>query len=162
MEIKGDYKNQYYTYVVTRNGETVETQDPYGRACGVNGKRSMVVDLEATMPEQFEKDTRVVVPEEDRVFYELHVKDFSAAKSSGVRKEYRGKYMAFTEKHTTLNGDGEHKTCLSYIKELGVSHIHILPMHLTGDMTRKITMYRKVPMLPMHMMVMCVFVNVSR
>lgn len=133
LEIKGDYKNQYYTYVVTRNGETVETQDPYGRACGVNGKRSMVVDLEATMPEQFEKDTRVVVPEADRVFYELHVKDFSAAKSSGVRKEYRGKYMAFTEKHTTLNADGEHKTCLSYIKELGVSHIHILPMYDYGS-----------------------------
>ena len=132
-EVKGDYKNKYYTYVVTRNDETVETQDPYGKACGVNGKRSMVVDLSSTQPEQFEKDTRVVIPEEERVFYELHVKDFSAAESSGVQKEYRGKYMAFTEKNTTLNGDGEHKTCLSYIKELGVSHVHILPMYDYGS-----------------------------
>lgn len=133
LELKGDYKNMYYTYLVTRNGETVETQDPYGKACGVNGKRSMVVDLADVQPAGFEKDVRVVIPEEQRVFYELHIKDFSAAESSGVREEYRGKYLAFTEKNTTLHGDGEHKTCLSYLKELGVSHVHILPMYDYGS-----------------------------
>lgn len=35
--------------------------------------------------------------------------------------------MAFTEMGTTLKGEGKMPTCLSYIKELGISHIHLLP-----------------------------------
>lgn len=122
----------YYDYLITRDGEKVLTADPYAKACGVNGLRSMVVNLKKTDPEGWEKDQS---PEEgeERIVYELHVKEFSWDKSGGFPEEYRGKYKAFTCKHTTLNNDGIHPTGLDYLKELGVTHIQIMPMYDYGS-----------------------------
>lgn len=125
--VTGDLEGIYYTYRLSIEGETRETQDIYGKACGANGKRSMVVDLDKTNPEGWNEDAFIqrgkVVP----AIYELHIKDFSSDALSGVTKEHRGKYLAFTEADTTLKGEGKTATCLSYIKELGISHIHLLP-----------------------------------
>ena len=122
----------YYDYLITREGEKVLTADPYAKACGVNGLRSMAVNLKKTDPEGWEKDQS---PEEgeERIVYELHVKEFSWDKSGGFPEEYRGKYKAFTCKHTTLNNDGIHPTGLDYLKELGVTHIQIMPMYDYGS-----------------------------
>ena len=122
----------YYDYLITRDGEKVLTADPYTKACGVNGLRSMAVNLKKTDPEGWEKDQS---PEEgeERIVYELHVKEFSWDKSGGFPEEYRGKYKAFTCKHTTLNNDGIHPTGLDYLKELGVTHIQIMPMYDYGS-----------------------------
>jgi pullulanase, type I len=122
----------YYDYLITRDGEKVLTADPYAKACGVNGLRSMAVNLKKTDPEGWEKDQS---PEEgeERIVYELHVKEFSWDKSGGFPEEYRGKYKAFTCKHTTLNNDRIHPTGLDYLKELGVTHIQIMPMYDYGS-----------------------------
>ena len=122
----------YYDYLITRDGEKVLTADPYAKACGVNGLRSMAVNLKKTDPEGWEKDQS---PEEgeERIVYELHVKEFSWDKSGGFPEEYRGKYKAFTCKHTTLNNDGIHPTGFDYLKELGVTHIQIMPMYDYGS-----------------------------
>ena len=122
----------YYDYLITRDGEKVLTADPYAKACGVNGLRSMAVNLKKTDPEGWEKDQS---PEEgeERIVYELHVKEFSWDKSGGFPEEYRGKYKAFTCKHTTLNNDGIHPTGIDYLKELGVTHIQIMPMYDYGS-----------------------------
>ena len=64
----------------------------------------------------------------DAVIYELHVRDFSINDSSGVSKEYQGKFLAFTEEGTTLNGEGNISTCIDYLKELGVSVIYLCPI----------------------------------
>ena len=122
----------YYDYLITRDGEKVLTADPYAKACGVNGLRSMAVNLKKTDPEGWEKDQS---PEEgeERIVYELHVKEFSWDKSGGFPEEYRGKYKAFTCKHTTLNNDGIHPIGLDYLKELGVTHIQIMPMYDYGS-----------------------------
>ena len=42
----------YYDYQIPWDGEIVELGDPYARGCGVNGIRSMVVDLNRTNPLQ--------------------------------------------------------------------------------------------------------------
>ncbi len=126
-------KNIYYTYTVVANGETHVTQDVYSRACGVNGQRSMVVDLADTDPTGWQEDTYVYDASCLPVIYELHVKDFSFAESSGIPKEYRGKYKAFTVQDSTLNGEGEKPTCLSYLKELGITHVHLLPSYDFGS-----------------------------
>ncbi|PTL28386.1 type I pullulanase [Lachnospiraceae bacterium oral taxon 096] len=122
----------YYDYLISRDGEKVLTADPYAKACGVNGLRSMAVNLKKTDPEGWEKEQS---PEEgeERIVYELHVKEFSWDKSGGFPEEYRGKYKAFTCKHTTLNNDGIHPTGLDYLKELGVTHIQIMPMYDYGS-----------------------------
>ena len=107
-----DLKNVYYTYTVTTSNTTgtsatkKETQDVYSYAVGVNGKRSMVVDLDSTDPEGWENDTHVLLDEStDSSVWELHVKDFSYDPASGVSEANRGKFTAFTEKGTTLNGE---------------------------------------------------------
>ena len=131
----GDIKNKYYTYNVTVDGVTTETWDPYAKACGVNSKRSMVVDLLETNPEGFDEDKIVKINKSDAVIYELHIKDFSYDPCSGVRDEYRGKYMAFTEEDTWLNGDKNtgFPTCVNYLKDLGVTYVHLLPSYDFGS-----------------------------
>ena len=125
--ITGDLEGTYYTYRLNIGGEIRETQDIYGKACGANGKRSMVVDLEKTNPDGWNEDFFAGRDKAVPAIYELHIKDFSSDLCSGVTKEHRGKYLAFTEMGTTLKGEGKTATCLSYIKELGISHIHLLP-----------------------------------
>ena len=122
----------YYDYRITRDGKEVLTADPYAKACGVNGQKSMAVNLKRTNPSGWENDK---APQKgaERIVYELNVKEFSYDKSGGFPIEYRGKYKAFTCKHTTLNNDGIHPTGLDYLKELGVTHIQIMPMYDYGS-----------------------------
>ncbi|MDO5423111.1 MAG: type I pullulanase [Eubacteriales bacterium] len=120
-------KNVYYTYTIQEKGEIRETQDVYSKACGVNGQRSMAVDLRETDPDGWQEDAfaydAAVLP----VIYELHIKDFSSDAHSGIPEAYRGKYKAFTVEDSTLDGKGEKPTCLAYLKELGITHVHLLP-----------------------------------
>lgn len=117
----------YYDYTVTRNGETIQTADPYAIGCGVNGFRSMVVDLSQTDPEGFAED-KAPEKEKENIIYELHIKDFSYDPESGIPAEYRGKYKAFT-----VEGSGrDFPTCVEYLKTLGVTHVHLLPMYDFG------------------------------
>lgn len=123
-EKTGDMNGVYYTYNVTVGGETNEAVDPYAKSAGVNGKRGMVIDLDSTDPEGFAGDIR---PEfknmTDAVIYELHVRDLSANASSGIKNA--GKFLGLTE-CGTKNGDGI-ATGLDHIKDLGVTHVHLLP-----------------------------------
>lgn len=117
----------YYDYAVTVDGVCRETADPYARACGLNGARSMVIDLRRTDPEGWETD-RAPGPKPETVIYEIHVKDFSWDPASGVAEDCRGKFKALCQEETTLNGDGVHPTCLAYLRELGVTHIQLMPV----------------------------------
>lgn len=116
----------YYDYLVTADGVTRPTADPYARACGLNGNRSMVIDLARTDPEGWEADAAPPLPPET-VIYEIHVKDFSWDPASGVKPEWRGKFKALTQAGTTLGGDGVHPTGLDYLKTLGVTHVQLMP-----------------------------------
>ena len=130
VTVFGDLKNLYYTYIITVNGKTTETQDVYSKAVGVNGRRSMVCDLESTNPKGWESDRHIFVKNaNDAVIWEVHAGDFSGDESSGVSEKHRGKYLAFTEEGTTLNGEGKYSTCLDYLKELGITHVHLNPVY---------------------------------
>ena len=125
--VDGDLHKTYYTYSVTNFGVTSEVPDPYAKAAGVNGHRSMVIDLAQTAV----KDTYRVSKNDssfsqtDAIIYELHVRDMSIAEDSGMTN--KGKYLAFTETNTkNENGD---LTGVSHIKELGANYIHLLPVY---------------------------------
>lgn len=122
----------YYDYDVTVDGVTRRTGDPYARACGLNGWRSMVIDLARTNPPGWESDRAPARAEED-VIAEVHVGDFSADPSSGVTPAHRGKYLAFCEADTTLGGDGVHPTGVAYLKRLGVTHVQLMPVFDFGS-----------------------------
>lgn len=135
VTINGDLLNKYYTYSVTHGKTTKETADVYAKACGVNGQRSMVVDLSTTNPEGWENDKHVLVQNQtDASVWEISVADFSSSESSGVSEANRGKYLAFTEEGTTVNGvQGASSTCVDYLKKLGVKYVQIMPFYDFGS-----------------------------
>ena len=131
--LPGEQHGRYYTFAVTVDGVTRETGDPYARAAGVNGVRSMIVDLARTAPSGWERDVRPSIPPAQRAVWEVSVRDFSQDVASGVRPAWRGKYMAFTQQGTTLHGDGIHPTCLNYLKRLGVKYVQLMPIFDFGS-----------------------------
>ena len=135
VNVKGDLKNIYYTYYIERDKKSFETSDIYAKACGVNGERSMVVDLKSTNPENWNKDKNVMVSNfTDAKIWEIQIADFSSSKTSGVSKEHRGKYLAFTESGTTVSSiSGNPSTCVDYLKQLGINYVHINPFYDFGS-----------------------------
>ena len=133
--ISGDLAGKYYDYAVTHGEETKRTADIYARACGVNGKRSMVVDLRKTDPDNWENDLHVMVDKPTNAsVWEISVADFSSSETSGVSKSNRGKFLAFTESGTTVDCiQGGTPTCMDYLKKLGVKYVQIMPMYDFGS-----------------------------
>lgn len=129
---KEDLHGIYYDFALRIDGEVVISTDICAKACGINGKRSMAVDLRRTDPDGWDKDG---APENgtEQVIYETHVKEFSWDPAGGFPEEVRGKYWAFCCRDTTLHGDGVHPTGLSYLKELGVTHIQLMPVYDYGS-----------------------------
>lgn len=130
-QAEGDLNGVYYTYLVDVEGKTVEACDPYARAAGVNGKRAMVLDLASTNPDGWERD---IVPHPnmsltDAVIYELHVRDLSADLHSGIKN--RGKFLGVIETGTTTQSGIS--TGLDHMKQLGITHLHLLPVYDYGS-----------------------------
>ena len=130
-EKEGDLNGVYYTYLVTVDGHQTEACDPYARTTGVNGNRAMVIDLRSTDPDGWDQDSdpHAGCPFTDAVIYELHVRDLSIDESSGIRN--KGKYLGLTETGTTTASGIP--TGLDHIKNLGITHLHILPMYDYGS-----------------------------
>ena len=123
--IDHELKGKFYVFRVKIDGKWLaEVPDPYAKAVGVNGKRAMVVDLQETNPAGWEKDKSPLFKNAtDAILYELHVRDASIATNSGIKN--KGKYLGLTETGTK-NQEGL-STGLDHIKELGVTHVHLLP-----------------------------------
>ena len=88
----------------------------------------MIIDLNTTNPIGWGDDKAPAKGAED-IIYEVHVKEFSYDENAGFPENVRGKYKAFTVDNTTLRNEGKLSTGLNYIKELGVSHIQLLPVY---------------------------------
>ena len=130
IALPGNLHGTYYIYrIYFPDGRVHEVVDPYARSAGANGTRGMVVDLTKAAPDGWEQDRRPDIPAHARSVWEVHVADFSADEHSGVKPEWRGKFMGFTPDDTTLDSDGEHPTCLNYLKNLGISHVQLQPIY---------------------------------
>jgi pullulanase len=118
-------KNKYYTFQVMQDGKwSLECPDIYAKAVGVNGARGMVVDLPSTNPTNWKNDKKPALKNaNDIIIYETHVRDISIDPNSGIKN--KGKFLGLTETGTK-SPDGE-ATGLDHIKELGVTHVHLLP-----------------------------------
>ena len=124
-KIAGDKDGLIYNYRVTVDGVTNEAVDPYVRATTINGARGVVVDLAKTNPANWKKTKPAFSGKTvDAVIYELHVRDFSIDASSGIPAAHKGKFLAFTNLNTSFQGQ---KTGISAIKDLGVTHVELLP-----------------------------------
>jgi len=130
--VKGDQKGKFYVFKVFSKKEGTngiwldEVPDPYAKAVGINGKRAMVVDLNETNPDGWAKDKSPVFKNKtDAIIYELQIRDASIAANSGISN--KGKYLGLTETGTK-NAEGL-STGLDHLKEMGVTHIHLLPFY---------------------------------
>lgn len=132
----GDLQDKYYTYQVMQNGQWLqEKPDLYAVAVGANGQRSMIVDLDQTDPEGWQNDQRPDLENyNDIIIYELHIRDMTIHPSSG--SSYPGKYAGLVEEGT--KSPKGLTTGIDHIKELGVTHVHLLPTfdHRSIDETR--------------------------
>ncbi|MBQ8517997.1 MAG: type I pullulanase [Agathobacter sp.] len=130
-KVDGDWNGKFYVYQVTIDGQKTEACDPYAKATGVNGDRAMIIDLDSTDPEGWDKDKNpnADLTINDAIIYELHIRDLGTDESSGI--ENVGKFLSLTE-HGTTTPNGV-KTGIDHIKELGITHLHILPMYDYGS-----------------------------
>ncbi len=126
-KLKGKKEGLYYTFQVHLGDSLlVETPDPYAIATGVSGQRAMIVDLKSTDPEGWETDQRPPLNSlSDIILYELHFRDISIHESSGIKN--KGKFIGLAETGTK-SPDGL-STGIDHIKELGVTHVHLLPSY---------------------------------
>lgn len=129
--LDGDWNGFYYTYVITLSGKTVEACDPYARSTGVNGKRAMILNLADINPEGWDQDKNpnAEIPITDAVIYELHVRDLSIDRHSGIQS--KGKFLGLTETGTKIRSG--HSTGLDHIRSLGITHLHLLPFYDYGS-----------------------------
>jgi pullulanase len=130
ITIPQNVKDQYYTFqVLINNSWSAEIIDPYAKACGTNGFRAQVVDLKETNPIGWDQDKSpnfsATNHQTDAVIYELHVRDASIHANSGIKN--KGKFSGLAELGTK-NSSGS-STGLTHLKELGVTHIHLLPFY---------------------------------
>lgn len=125
FEYEGDLAGQYYTYQIDYQGNWLaEAADPYSRAVGTNGLRTQIIDLATTNPAGWETDKSPNLNSPNEVIlYELHVRDASQHANSGITA--KGKFIGLTEVGTK-SPEGL-STGLDHIRELGVTHVHLLP-----------------------------------
>ncbi len=125
VEVKNDLLSKFYTFQTKLNGQwNNEVPGPYAKAVGVNGHRGMVIDLKQTDPQDWDKDLKPALKSlSDIIIYEVHVRDFSINKNSGM--QHKGKFLAFTEEGTKTPGGLA--SGIDHIKEMGVTHVHLLP-----------------------------------
>lgn len=119
----GNFELFRYSFLICINLDWREVVDPYAVSVTVNGQEGVIVDLEKT------RIPKLALPRlnspTDAIIYETHIRDFTIHPSSGVNN--KGNYLGVAELHTqTKNGS---PTCLSYVLDLGVTHIEFLPFN---------------------------------
>ena len=96
----------YYDFLVAFPDGTVNrAADPWARAAGVNGARSMVVDLARTNPDGWDDDRGPDIPDGELVVWETHIGDFSNDPDCGVPAEHRGRFLAGSVDETRPDSD---------------------------------------------------------
>ncbi|MBG9980300.1 type I pullulanase [Facklamia sp. DSM 111019] len=124
-KLDGDQHGLTYRYRLTfAEQEVNETVDPYGKAVTVNGRRSVVVDLSRTDPSNWGERMPAFSNPLDAVIYEVHVRDLTIAKNSGIN--HKGKFLGLAESGTQSKMGLA--TGLDYIVSLGVTHVELLPI----------------------------------
>jgi len=123
--LPGDWEGYYYTFKVKVNNNWLnEVPDPSAKAVGVNGLRGMIVNMKSTNPSNWDFDKYPLLKNQtDAVIYELHVRDASIQTNSGILN--KGKFLGLTEVGT--KSPAGLPSGLDYLKELGITHVHLLP-----------------------------------
>lgn len=107
--------------------ESYETTDPYAISGSLNSTHSQFLDLNdpGLKPSGWDAALPTIRNPTDMVFYEMHIRDFSAHDSS-VPAIFRGTYQAFT-----FNSKGMQH--LRSLQQAGLTHVQVLPAYDFGS-----------------------------
>ncbi|MBU9713804.1 type I pullulanase [Evansella tamaricis] len=124
--IEGNWHGAVYEFEITINGKVEWVIDPYAKGLLANSEKGVVIDPEKTVPFHGKRIDRPKIDSLfDTIIYELHVRDATVSQSSGVHN--KGTFLGLTETNTMTSGG--FSTGLSYIKELGITHVQLLPIN---------------------------------
>jgi len=118
-KLKGNRLGTEFMYDVHVDNKVNRVVDPYAKAVTINGERAVVADPK---PSEITNPSKETI--KSPVIYELHVRDLSISKDSGIKN--KGKFKGLTEEGTRT--DSGQVTGLDYIKSLGVTHVQLLPI----------------------------------
>ena len=132
---RGNLEGLFYTFRIFEDGRWFEeTPGIFAKAVGINGNRGAIVDLRKTDPEGWADDRRPELKNlNDAIIYEMHWRDFSAHENGHFR--YPGKFLCMTERNLTT-ADNQ-PLGIEHLKQLGITHIHILPSYDFGSIDEK-------------------------
>ena len=137
VKIDEDLSGEYYNYLVRNNGKTYESVDPYAKAVSINGEKSMVIDMESTNPKGWSNDKKPILNDvTDSIIYEAHIRDLTKDEASGVITELRGKYIGAVLENSKIKVTSI-TTGVDHLKELGITHIHLLPVFDYGSIDER-------------------------
>ncbi|WP_339230296.1 type I pullulanase [Oceanobacillus sp. FSL K6-2867] len=125
LELEGDWHGQPYEFEVFVNGSIRRVNDPYAKALVANSKKAVAVDFARTEQLGISQKRPSIKQLQDAIIYELHVRDATIDPESGVLN--RGKFLGLAETETTTKNG--FSTGLSYLKELGCTHVQLLPVN---------------------------------
>lgn len=129
-DIPRHLEGAFYRLEVKTPVDTKHVVDPYAKCVSINGEFGVLSDVESFIEEQVERVERPPLwKSTDAVIYELHIRDFTSHPSS--TSQLKGLYGGVSEKG--LRTLGGHTAGLDYMKELGVTHIQLLPVHDFGS-----------------------------
>jgi|LGOV01.1.fsa_nt_gb pullulanase len=136
IKIEEDLHAKFYNYYISLNGiDYEEVVDPYARSLSVNGVKGAIIDFTRTNPDNWNNYKPSFQNFTDAIIYELNIRDISIDDNSGIKN--KGKYLGLSEIETYTK-DGL-KSGLSHIKELGITHIQLMPIYdfATVDETKE-------------------------
>jgi len=126
IQILSDLRGAFYTFQILYKGNWLdETPGILAHAVGVNGHRGAILDLKQTNPQGWESDVRPEMgPFTDMLLYELHLRDFSMGKQSGIVN--KGKYLSLTEAGST--NTNAFSTGIDHLVDFGITHVLLMPV----------------------------------
>lgn len=148
-----DYYEKYYLYKlyfreVDSTGKSTDkitfAVDPYAQAVGVNGDKGYLIDLNdpKVKPDDWHLDKSPdMYKKTDAILYEMHIRDFTIDKNSGVKDQFKGTYLGACEENTYYYDKflkRKVSTGLSHLIELGVTHVHLMPIFDFGSVDERI------------------------
>lgn len=122
VTIPGDHRLKEYRFYVNN----IAVSDPYGVMINPKNDNNIVMDLSNITPKGGWVKRPILKEREDSIIYEVHIRDFTIDAQSGVNPQYRGKFLGMVQDKTSLDGLS---TGIAHLKELGVTHVQILPFY---------------------------------
>ncbi|MBF0818137.1 type I pullulanase [Streptococcus acidominimus] len=124
VTVSGDLDGASYHYLHKVNGEWISVHDPYALSSKANAGDSYVINpAKLSTPRR----ARTQLPPSQAIIYEMSVRDFSQQVGAGFK--HASQFLGLTE------SPQQEKMSLGmdYIKELGVTHIQLMPVYDFGS-----------------------------